>query len=136
MTKLWLFWVASAVAGCASASRPEKGWRSVNIHRVAVVCVQNGADENRQIEADAVPVLRRQGFAAAASRDLFPVATRHSPRDLLKHLQRERIDGILEVKKVAGSRQMRFRYHAVKGLSPDADTRFDSLDAALAALLR
>lgn len=129
--------LAAVIGGCAPMSRPKSDWRAANIHRVAVVCVQSDRDTNRRIEAEAASKLRRQGFVAVTSQDLFAETAWHSSGNLLKHLQRERIDGIMEVQEIgAGSNQVRFKYHAVKGLFKDEAARFDSLDAALVSLLR
>lgn len=133
---LVLMFGALTVASCAPGKHPTKDWQSVNIHRIIVVCVQNEVYANQRIEAEAEPMLRRQGFLVIGRRDLFPKPLKHSSQDILERLRHERIDGIMEAEEVGNSRQIRLKYHPVKGLAADSSIRFDSLDAVFASLLR
>jgi len=53
-------------------------WRTANIHKVVVVCLQRDQETNRRIASRIVPILRRQGFEAMAGQDIFSAASAYS----------------------------------------------------------
>lgn len=84
-------------AGCASRRAIESSWRSVNIHRVVVVCIQGDKVCERRREAALVPVLRHQGLDAISARDFFSDESKYSARELFDQMARAHVDGIMKV---------------------------------------
>ena len=131
------------ISGCAhTATKPDRrGWRAADIHKVVVVCVQRDSKVNRRIESNMVPELKHQGFDAIAAQDLFSAASRYSPKDLMGQLQQAQVDGIMEITYSGDvpmdgeSRQIKFKYHSIKGQPANLSDRRRPLDAALIALV-
>ena len=144
----WPTWVvpltaAFCVSGCASprTTLVKRDWRSANIHKVIVACVQGDDPSNRRIESHLVPKLRHQGFDAIAITDLFPAAAKYSPQELMATMQRSGVDGIMEAvysgesPKDGVPRRIAYKYHPIKGRSEKISDRRRSLDSALTALI-
>jgi hypothetical protein len=131
------------LSGCASTGRvlAKKDWRTANIHKVMVVCVQGDDAASRRLESDLAPKLRHQGFDAIPSTDLFPAAAQYSPKGLMAKMQRSGIDGIMEavysgeIPKDGVPHRIAYKYHPIKGLSANFSDRPSSLSTALAGLL-
>jgi hypothetical protein len=138
---LVLVFSISACAHTATTST-RSDWRTANIHKIAVVCVQDGDSKaNRQIESDAVPNFRRQGFDAIGVQELFPAASQYSPKYLMGRLRQAHVDGVMEIAYSGEAppdglpRQFKFKYHSIKGWPEQISNRRRTLDAALIALM-
>lgn len=87
-----------------------------------------------------IPRLRKQGFEAISTQELF-FKNQKSPKELLRTAQKAHIDGIMEVvysgkPPLEGPPQgIRFKYYSIKGQPEGSSDRKSSLDAALAELI-
>lgn len=141
--QMWKGTLISAVliSACVRPIPSGKDWRPANIHKVVIVCVQGNQQENRRIESNMVPKFQRQGFDPIAIQDLFPSASAHSPKEMLEQMQQAQIDGIMEITHSGVNpadgqpRQVKFKYHAIKGRTVKLTDRPAPLDAAIIELI-
>lgn len=135
--------LAICISGCTPGNSTSRGkdWRIANIHKVVVVCIQGDQIANRHIESSFVPKFRHQGLDAVAAKDLFPATSEHSPKELMELMQKAKADGIMEIS-YSGSlladglpRQVKFKYHSIKGRTEKLSGRRSPLDSALIELI-
>lgn len=134
---------ALCIWGCAPGRLlpHRRDWRQVNIHKVVVVCMQGDPQIGRHLESNMVPKLRRQGFNAIATRELFSSDSKYSPRRMLELMQRAQVDGIMEIN-YAGENptgsprgQIKFIYHPIRGRTEKLSNRSSPLNAAFLELI-
>ena len=135
--------MAVSLSGCAHTKTQSAGidWRTANIHKVVVACVQGDRKTNRHIESEMLPKLRHQGFGAVAAQDLFPTTSEYSSKNLIDLMRRAQIDGIMEIT-YSGElsadglpRQIKFKFHSIKNLTEESSDSRRPLDSALTILM-
>ncbi len=102
--------VSALLCGCAHSGPPSPDpaydtarYMSLQIEqtkkeKTVVVCLQSDAATNRRLETYMVQYLKKDGFQAVGTQDVFTVRPSYAPRGLLSELRSAKVAGIIEVK--------------------------------------